>query len=482
MTEDPHPPVPEDHDSRDNGDKGETSPPVADTDWPPAQHMLSSLFVFEPATARTHPILVLGLDCAAPHGLADLPPRSRALLEKADVICASSAMLAELTAGTTEPCTAGPGGEEGEREALFSGARLMPLTVPLEPLISRLAHWRAAGSRVVVVAGGDPLFFGIGATLTRQLGRDAVRIVPAVSSLQAACARLHLPWHPVIPLSLHGRSDLTPLNAAAGRGQPLCILTDAAITPDVIARHLLDRGVDWFAAHVFECMGASDEAWQSLTLADVARATFGPACVLLLVPCAPVRSPRLGLDEAELACDGCMTRKAVRAAALSLLRIGPRHVVWDVGAGSGALSLEAASLAHEGRVVAIERDAGRAIAIQENRRRFGAAVVELCRGHAPACFGGLPDPQRIFIGGGLSGRDGETLLAECCRRLAPGGRLVAACILLESFCRCRDALAARGWSVEIQQIQASVARPLGTGQYLAAHNPIFLLGAARPEH
>ena len=121
--------------------------------------------------------------------------------------------------------------------------RRIPLALPLEPLLERLAHLRSAGAQVLVLAGGDPLFFGIGATMARQLGPEAVRILPATSSLQAACARLTLPWHRVICLSLHGRQDLAPLNAAAGRGAPLCILTDARMTPDVIARHLLDRGV-----------------------------------------------------------------------------------------------------------------------------------------------------------------------------------------------------------------------------------------------
>ena len=252
------------------------------------------------------------------------------------------------------------------------------------------------------------------------------------------------------------------------------------MTPDVIARHLLDRGVDWFTAHVFERMGAPDEVHHARALAETACARFGPACVLILDPTGTVRRPYLGIDDAELAVEGCFTRKPVRAAALALLGIGPRHVVWDLGAGSGAVSLEAAALAHEGRVIAVERDPDRAIGIQENRRRFGAATVEVCLGTAPDCLRDLPEPQRIFIGGGLSGPDGAVLLATACARLAPGGRLAATCVLLESFHRCREALQKRGWPVEILQIQSAEAQPLGAGSHLVARNPVFLLAGRKP--
>ena len=433
-----------------------------DGEWPATGQARSSLFVFMPSTARPEPITVLGLDCAVPRLADALTPPLRRLLDDADVICAPARLLDQV--------------EEPAGRML----RRIPLSLPLEPLLERLAHLRAAGAQVLVLCGGDPLFFGIGATMARQLGADAVRTLPAVSSLQAACARLALPWHRVISLSLHGRDDLGPLNAAVARGAPLCILTDARMTPDVIARHLLDRGVDWFTAHVFERMGAPDESRRSLDLAEAACARFGPACTLILEPAGPPRRPHLGIDDTELAVDGCLTRKPVRAAALALLSLGPRQVVWDIGAGSGSVSLEAATLAPEGRIIASERDPGRAITILDNRRRFGAATVEVCLGRAPGCLRDLPEPQRIFIGGGLSGPDGEALLATACARLAPGGRLVASCVLLTSFHRCRAGLEKRGWPLEILQLQASEACPLGTDVHLVARNPVFLVATRKP--
>lgn len=451
-------------------------------DWPPLAQMLHSLFVFEPTTPAPVPITVLGLDCGRPRGLAALTSEQRTLVRTADVICGGKALLAEFSGGE-------PGGDNGSDDQRRSTAgndtplkaRLLPLSAPLEPLLSRLSQMRAAGDRVLLLADGDPLLFGIGATLVRQLGAEAVRLLPAVSSLQQACARLALPWHKVICLSLHGRDDLGPLNVAVGKGAPLCVLTDARMTPDVLARHLLDRGVDWFAAHVFERMGAPNEEHHKLSLAEAAGRSFGQACTLLLIPRDAPRRPCLGLDTGQLAVErGSVSKQSVRAAVLSLLRIGPRHVVWDIGAGCGAMALEAAVLAHEGRVVAVERSAGRAMSIQENRRRFGTAILDVRLGQAPECLPSLPDPQRVCIEGGLSGEEGEDILEHVCHRLPPGGRVAASCVLLDTLNLCRRFFETLGWPLEIMQIQTAEARELDGDLHLAALNPIFVLAAQKP--
>ncbi|MFT4300864.1 MAG: precorrin-6y C5,15-methyltransferase (decarboxylating) subunit CbiE [Desulfovibrio sp.] len=463
-------------------------------DWPPMSDILQSFFIFEPTTAEPSPITVLGLDCARPRGLPLLTAGQRTLLQGADVICGGKQLLRELTGAAPEESTPARAADPSNLSAPSSldvyednaaqdvlKARLLPLSTPLEPVLTRLSQMRAAGERVVMLADGDPLLFGIGATLVRLLGQEAVRLMPAVSSLQQACARLALPWHKVICLSLHGRDDLGPLNAAVSKNAPLCILTDARMTPDLLARHLLDRGVDWFTAHIFERMGAPDEICHTMELAQAAGTSFGPACTFILVPGDAPRRARLGLNAHELAVDrGLISKKPVRAAALALLQIEPHHVVWDVGSGSGAVALEATVLAHEGRVVAVERSVGRAMSIQENRRRFGAAILDVRLGEAPECLPSLPDPHRVFIGGGLSGEDGEDILGHVCLRLPVGGRVVASCVLLDTFCLCRSFFERLGWPVEICQIQASEGRELGGDIHLAAMNPVFLVTAQKP--
>ena len=451
-------------------------------DWPPMSEMLQSFFVFEPTIATPEPITVMGLDCARPRGLAGLAEAQRQLAELADVICAGRSLLEEFSGRSlAAEAEITESAQTPDSQCTPLKARLLPLSTPLEPLLTRLSQLRAAGERVLVLADGDPLLFGIGATLVRRLGPTAVRLLPAVSSLQQACARLSLPWHKVICLSLHGRDDLRPLNVACGKNAPLCILTDARMSPDVLARHLLDRGVDWFDAHIFERMGAADEIVSHLSLADAASREFGPACTMVLVPAAPARRPYLGLDADQLAVDrGLITKKPVRAAALALLRIEAGHVVWDLGSGSGAVALEASVLAHEGRVIAVERSAGRAMGIQENRRRFGAANVEVRLGQAPDCLPGLPDPQRVFIGGGLSGDDGDDILGHVCLRLPVGGRVVVSCVLLDSFSLCRRFFEDMAWPVEILQISAAEGKTLGGDVHLSAMNPVFLLAAQKP--
>ncbi|MDR3358154.1 MAG: precorrin-6y C5,15-methyltransferase (decarboxylating) subunit CbiE [Desulfovibrio sp.] len=445
--------------------------------WPPMTEMLNSLLVFEsPAQqpdpepsepecrslSAPEPVVVLGVA----GGCRVLSEARRQLLASADLLCAGRGLLRRLLPEIGEN-----GGADGN---------VLVLAAPLEPVYARIAEAHAAGLRVLVLADGDPLFFGIGASLARRMGREAVRVIPALSSLQLACARLGLPWHDVVCLSLHGRDNFGPLNASVSRGAPLCVLTDSDIRPDAVARHLLDRGVDWFFAHVFERLNFPDEAAAHVPLDKAAGMDFGPSCTLVLTPSASPRWPFLGLGSGDLAADGVVTKTPVRAAALALLRIAPGHTVWDIGSGSGAVAIEAAALAHRGLVVAVEKKPERILCIEENRRRFGAALVDIRLGESPGCLDALPDPQRVFIGGGISGKDGPRTLLEVSRRLPPGGRVVAACVLLDTLARCRDFFRERDWPCEIVCVQAAESRPLAGDAHLAAMNPVFVLAAQKP--
>ncbi len=414
-------------------------------------------------TAGSVPITVTGLgilpstgDALMPH----LPEPHRRAIREARILAGGRRLLARFPDAP------------GER---------LPLTVPLEPALTALEKAYLRGDAATVLADGDPLFFGIGATLIRRLGREAVRILPGVSCLQEACARLGLPWHDVICLSLHGREELRPLNAAVGADRPICLLTDAVRTPDALARHLLERGVDWLRMNVLENMGEVSERRREMSLADAADADFGPSCTIILRPVAPPRRPLLGLDENMLIVERrLITKGPVRAAALALLRLQPDHTVWDVGAGSGAVALEATALAHRGCVVAVERSASRAADIRENRRRCGAAHLEICHGEAPGCLAALPSPDRVFVGGGLSGDAGEDVLTEISRRLAPGGRMVVSCVLLGTLQRALGFFTKAGWTAEATCLQAAGSAPLAGDIRLAALNPVFLVSAQKP--
>lgn len=408
----------------------------------------------------TEPIQVIGLDCDDPYALEKLLRRSPDLLKQADMICGSRFILEKL-----------------RHDPQLSG-RLLQLSVPLEPLYESIRNLHAQGMKVIVLADGDPLYFGVGASLVRTLKGENVTITPARSVVQAACQRLKLPWHDVLSISLHGREDIAPLFHAVGNAKPICILTGGQASPDILARLLLDRGVDWFEVHLFERMGTTDEKYMRMSLKDCEKGFFNDGVTMLLTPTRKPRIPKLGLDERRYR-GNYSTKKPVRGAIFELLSIDPSNCVWDIGAGSGILGLEACSLAHNGRVVAIEKSMERCLDIQENRRILGAINLDICAGAAPDCLTDLPEPQRIFMGGGFSDPDATRILEKCIKALPRGGRFVASCVLLDSFMLCRKFLESLGWPVELMQLQASNAATLGPGKHFAPMNPVFLLATQK---
>lgn len=446
--------------STSHDDSHDSSPsfPALSSTSPPAKGQ-SVLHDTSASTAHTapapRPIIVLGLGLQQP-----LPEHHRQRIQAAQVLAGGRALLERFPDAPAER---------------------IPLTGQLETALLALEQRYHAGQSILVLADGDPLFFGIGATLAKRLGQRAVRIFPAVSSLQEACARLALPWHTIACVSLHGRDTFQSLNVALMSNTGVCLLTDAKHSPDKIARHLLDRGVDWFDAHIFENLNSTEEQHHHLSLREVVGSVFGPVSTLLLLPSRAPRRPVLGIADNALATEGTlMTKGPVRAAALALLRISPAHTVWDVGAGSGAVSLEACALAHEGCVMSFERDAGRALCIKENRRRFGAANMEIFTGEAPQCLHQLPPPDRVFVGGGLNGDAGEDILMTIAAALPPGGRLVISCVLLGSLQLALTFLQQMQWPFDVTTIQASHSAPLAGDLRLNAVNPVFLVSTEKP--
>lgn len=409
-------------------------------------------------TTEISPITVLGLGLNNPE--VEFSSIISTIVKESDVLAAGSELLARFSSCEAE---------------------MLPLRAPLRQALDTLLERRRAGKRVTVLANGDPLFFGIGATLAKLLPPEALRVLPGVGSLQEACARARLPWHDVLSISLHGRNGFAELAVAALAGKPLCLLTDAVNTPAAAARFLLDRGVDWHEMLVFENLRARNENSRVCTLAEAANLDFGPACTVLLIPNAPPRHARLGLPDPQPAgAGGMFTKGAVRAAALAALGIAPQHLVWDLGAGSGLVALEASALANRGRVFAVERDPARIVFIEENRRRCGAANLEIIHGKAPDCLDDLPDPDAVFLGGGLGrAEEAAPLLTAICSRLKRDGRLVISCILLSSLERARALLGELGMPCEIACIQVSESAPLAGDLRLAALNPVFLLSSTK---
>ncbi|MDP3428400.1 MAG: precorrin-6y C5,15-methyltransferase (decarboxylating) subunit CbiE [Humidesulfovibrio sp.] len=355
--------------------------------------------------------------------------------------------------------------------------KVIPVAGALTPIMEEVERDLDAGKAVVVLADGDPLFFGLGKRLIEHLGAERVFIHPNLCTLQLAAARVGLPWHEVRVVSLHGRSDFNPLFASLARFERLAVFTDPENSPAVIAQALLERGVVDAQLIVLENLGASNETARRLRLEEAWDLPFADLNLVLVERTAPPEiSLMLGIpDHYYLHEKGLITKQAVRATGLAMLGVMPGSVVWDLGAGCGSVAIEASHLAHEGRIFAVERESRRAAMIRENVRRIGAWLVDTVTGDMPDCLAALPDPDRVFIGGGL-GKNTRTL-AHACLRLKPGGRLVIHAILLDTLMRVKDYFQAQNWNFGITQIQASTADRLAGDLRLRAQNPVFIIWA-----
>ncbi len=379
--------------------------------------------------------------------------------------------------------TAGAQAIIGQAQVLAGGARLLELFAghPARRLLLRcnLAEWldavaqAAQSERVVVLASGDPGFYGVAGRLAERLGPANLVIHPNVTTVQAAFARLGEPWQDATVVSLHGRGPQALLAALAG-AERLALFTDPAHTPAAIARLLLERGQDRWRLAVLEDLGGPSERVGEYSLEEAAAGDFSPLNLTVLKRLAWPERPFLGQPEEAYEHEaGLITKSEVRAVALARLELGPGQTLWDLGAGCGSLGLEASLLLPGGRIVAVERRPGRVRQIEANRRRFGVANLEIVRADLPRGLGALPDPDRVFIGGG--GPALADIIAAAAVRLPQGGVMVAAVVRLDSLEAARRAMAGLGLGVEVIQLQVSRGAALGEDVYLKALNPVWLV-------
>ncbi len=399
-------------------------------------------------------VTVLGLGM----GPADLTPAARERLAAAEVLAGGRRLLDYFPEHPAEK---------------------VPLDRNVAATLRDLAG-RAADRRLVILASGDPNYYGVGPLAVQIFGPERVEMWPNVTTVQAAAARLKVAWHDARVVSLHGRS-WERLDEALARGGKLFIYTDPEHTPGAIARELLARGLDQASLAVLENLGQPEERVGWYSAADAASREFAPLNLVFVQFDRLVAEPlHLGLPEDALAHEaGLVTKLEVRAAALARLGLLPGQVVWDVGAGSGSVALEASLLVAGGRVFAVERDPRRAAQIRANREKFGAANLTVVAGAAPAALAALPDPDRVFVGGG--GEALPAILAGTARRLKPRGRVVVAATLLRTLETARRHLDDAGFTVDVTQLQVSRSRPLAGDLYFQALNPVWLITGAPAE-
>ena len=331
---------------------------------------------------------------------------------------------------------------------------------------------------VGVLLSGDTGFYSGAKKLWPLLGEHEVVTIPGLSSLTYFCARLQATWQDVKLVSAHGRDcDLT---GEIARNPRTFALTGGAVKAADVCRALAERGLGDVKVSVGERLGYPDERIVTAPAAELAGEDFDSLAVLLAEnprPAAPPwRGPGLP-DAAFLRGDVPMTKEEVRALALSRLRLEENHIVWDVGAGTGSVSVECALACPRGRVFAVEKKPEALALIGENRARFGVDNLEVVAGTAPEALEGLPAPDRVFLGG-TSGNMEEIL--DAVFRKNPAARVVCTAVTLETVGEAARLFAGLE-GADMVQVSVTRTRPAGPYHLMDAQNPVWLFsGEGRP--
>ena len=368
---------------------------------------------------------------------------------------------AELVAGAQRLLDALPAGVTAER---------VPAVQPADVLAAVAGAQNAA-----VLYSGDTGFYSGAAGLLARLKEAGIpaRVLPGLSSVQMLAAALGRPWQDWKLVSAHGR-PCDPVAAVCG-GQPAFFLTGTGESvPADLCAQLTAAGLGTLPVTVGENLGLASRRIFAGTAAGAAGERFGPLAVLLAEPAfrLPARTPGWP-DETFVRAEGVpMTKRAVRAQVLAQLALCPGETVWDVGAGTGSVSLEMAYANGGAPVWAVERLPEACAVLEANRRRLGGWNVRPVSGEAPAALAGLPAPDAVFIGG-TRGRLGPILDAALAAN--PAARIGLTAIALETLAAALDACAARGLEAEITQIAA--AHAAGRPHLLRAANPVFVITA-----
>jgi precorrin-6Y C5,15-methyltransferase (decarboxylating) len=347
---------------------------------------------------------------------------------------------------------------------------------------------RGEDSRVVVLASGDPLFYGIADFLLKHLSREELEVIPNVSSMQSAFARIKESWQDAFFISAHGRGFEGLMESIRGKSK-IGIFTDSTNTPAIIAREMCRAGLIGFQAAVCEDLGRETERITWSDISSLVGRVFSSMNVMILLKENLSESSeafRSGVDVQALWVLGLpdsafehrsdmITKQEVRALVLSKLRLRGEGVLWDIGAGCGSVSIEAALLAPQGMVYAVEREQAEAALVRRNLQRFGLSNVKVVQGAAPEVLGPLPIPEAIFVGG--SGGRLPDILEECWHRLKPDGTLVVNAVTWDSLTQASTFFQEKETVWEMVTVNLSRTKEIKGKKLFEALNPIYILSA-----
>ncbi len=398
----------------------------------------------------------------APGGASSLLPKARRLISRAEMVFGGKRLLDAFPSLT------------GEKIAIRNNL------AEVTDLINRnLGH-----KRIVILASGDPNLYGIASYLTGKLGKDTVEIIPNVSAMQLAFARIKESWEDAVFASVHSR-PIEDIVETVRSNDKIGIFTDDEHTPATIARVLLEHGVDGYRAYVCQNLGREDEKVIETDLHGLCEMRFSPLNILILLREQSETKPQqmMGIPDEEFhqrrPREGLITKHEVRAVSLAKMNLTNESVVWDIGAGSGAISIEASFLARRGRIYAIEKNDADVAIIKKNLRKFHVPNVKVVHTTAPDNLDELPAPTAVFIGG--SGGRMTEILDFVSQRLKPGGRIVINIVALENLSSAVNALKARGFVTDVTLVSVARSTHVMELTRFEALNPVFVVAASKKE-
>ena len=337
--------------------------------------------------------------------------------------------------------------------------------------------------KVVVLASGDPNFFGIGPLIVKSVGADNVCIHPNITAVSAAFSRLKQSWSNVKVISLHGmgsgRRSGDDLLEAVCQNEKVAVFTDPEKTPSWIAKLLLKNGLNHLRICVCENLGGVDESLLWASPEECANKTFADLNLVVIFRGQVLtldKSQDLtpGMPESAYAHEGGLITKAeIRILTLGKLRLSPHHVMWDLGAGSGSVSIEASFYVTDGKIIAIERKPQRCEQIRQNRDKFRIRNLEIVRATLPEGLSELPSPDRIFIGGG--GIDMVRIIETAGSYLKSGGIMVINTVLINRLEKIMRSLKKLNLETEVIHVQIGRGKEMSYGIRMQALNPVWII-------
>jgi len=393
-------------------------------------------------------------------GPEDLTARHKAIIERADILV---------------------GGRRHLEQFNDIPAQKKPIGKDINGIIE-FVRAQSKLQKIVVLASGDPLFYGIGARMADALGARRVRIYPNISSVAAAFARIKEPWDDAAIISLHGRKNDDRLFSAMEGENKIAVFTDPKKNPAWLAARLIEKEFLNFKMCVLEALGNDSERFDWYPLPEAAKMKFAEPNMVVLKrsPLESKPNKKLHLGAPDTWYDhrsGLITKSEIRAIALSKLRLEPHHTLWDLGAGSGSISIEAALFIKKGKILAVEQNPVRIEHIKNNKKQFNVGNLKVVQAELPEGLSRLPRPDRIFIGGG--GNDLKAIVTAGAKYLKPAGRLVINTVLIPNLQMAMATLNQLKFETEVIQVQINRSRQMPWAERFEAQNPVWIISGFR---